>query len=136
MSIQPPSDILLDVALAADPTTRAAATRRLSTSAGSDSTSFATTLDAIRVPAHATAGATSVPHAAKSAADTLPKAMTALEAFFLRTAFETMLPKASHVGGFAGAGAEVWKSMMAETLANTVAASGGLKLIRPARGTA
>ena len=142
MSIQPPSDIVMDVARAADPGKRDAALRRLETLSGDAGASFATTLastrnstDAVRTDAAAlrTNMAIAKPTAANARAPSTPhtmhEAMGALETVFLRNAFDTMLPASSHVPGFAGAGAGAFKSMLADALANQVAASGGLGIL-------
>ena len=142
MSIQPPSDIVMDVARAADPAKRDAALRRLENLSGDAGASFATTLASTLSPTAAartdaatvrTSMTTAAPVPANSRATSTPRtmheAMGALETLFLRNAFDTMLPASSHVPGFAGAGAGAWKSMLADALANQVAASGGLGIL-------
>lgn len=139
MSIKPPSDIVMDVARAAEPAARSAATRRLAAlSADGADGAFATALgtaNAARTPFPERAPVSTAP-ARTTAPRTIADATAALETLFLRSAFETMLPNVSHARGFAGAGAGVWKSTLADALANQVAASGGLRLLPTTRETA
>ena len=138
MSIRPPSDIVLNVAMAADPVRAAGAARKL---VGAAPPAFAAALDApssLRASPADTLAALSHRRAGQAApsatpAGAMPKALRDLETFFLRTAFDGMLPAGSHVSGPAGAGAGLWKSMLSEALAGQVAASGGLHVLDGAR---
>jgi peptidoglycan hydrolase FlgJ len=131
-----PPDIVLGVALAADPQKyRAAVERlqRLSAQAGAgasfDPGAFAATVtkpaEATENPARASLSspaqtAPSSPRQARKSAD----AFAQLEAFVLQTFIKSMLPKnAQHVFGKGTAG-EVWKSMLAEKLGGEIAKSG------------
>jgi peptidoglycan hydrolase FlgJ len=131
-----PPDIVLGVALAADPQKYRAAVERLQrlragAAAGTsfDPGAFAATVtkpaEASENPARAPASspaqtAPSAPRQARKPAD----AFAQLEAFVLQTFIKSMLPKnAQHVFGKGTAG-EVWKSMLAEKLGNEIAKSG------------
>ncbi len=134
MAISPVSDLILDVARAADPQKASATTRALA-AAGNEplqGADFAATLD--RAPAARPATrdysyqnrvAAAAKNGMQSAAS---KAAVGLESVLLKSFIDQMLPKdAVEVfgGGVAG---DVWKSMLAEKIANQVANSGSLKL--------
>jgi peptidoglycan hydrolase FlgJ len=138
VAITPASDIVLSVALAADPEKYRAAAERLQrlsavAAAGLDAPPWqasvtpqpsqdgaAATADANPASPVASLAAPGLPARARNAAD----AFGQLEAFVLQSFIQSMLPKnASHVFGKGTAG-EVWKSMMAEKLANEIARSG------------
>lgn len=140
MAITPPSDIVLGVALAADPAKYRAAAERLqrmgavaraeldvstwqaSVQAQAPQATAAPAATADANPAGIAAPRASVgqPRQARNAAD----AFGQLEAFMMQTFIQSMLPKnASHVFGKGTAG-EVWKSMLAEKMAGEIARSG------------
>lgn len=129
MSIRPPSDIVLDVARAADPARAQDAARRLGEAPPADAFDAAMRAAAPPPSPRDTLTALSTPSArtvAPASAGT-PKAYRDLEAFFLRTAFDTMMPAPSRA---AGAGAGIWKSMLAEALAAETERAGGIGLFR------
>jgi len=125
MAISPPSDLILDVARAADPVLLADATKRLkSISAGGSGEGFQL----------AFAGATN-----RTSADMTPFRSTGsdagavarspakqFEAMILTQFVETMLPQDSEEIFGKGTAGEIWKSMLAEQVANQLAASGGV----------
>lgn len=137
MSVQPPSDIVLDVARAADPSRyQVAVTKLTQASPGT----FADALGAASGPR------TGIPVAPQPSADavltrfrtaaTLPapraKGTPAqqFEAFVLQTFVESMLPQgASAVFGKGNAGS-IWKSMLAEQLGAQLAKAGGIGIAR------
>jgi peptidoglycan hydrolase FlgJ len=150
VAIKPPSDLVLDVAAAAQPDrVQAAAARLENASAGESATEFARNLDAV---AKAAAAAKSAVPAALVAPQTLTlqaamaaqpvsapqaappvtaaqtdasrlKAMQKMEAFFLQTVVQEILPKdAENVYG-SGLAGDVWKSMLAEHVAAEIAKS-------------
>lgn len=137
MSVQPPSDIVLDVARAADPTRYQAAVTKLTQ--GSPGT-FADALGAASVggagvPAAAQANIDSVLTRFRTAA-TLPNPRAKgtppqeFEAFVLQTFIESMLPQnATAVFGKGNAGS-IWKSMMAEQIGAQIAKAGGIGIAR------
>ncbi|MCJ2140894.1 rod-binding protein [Methylobacterium sp. E-066] len=135
MSVQPPSDIVLDVARAADPTRYQAAVTKLTQ--GSPGT-FADALGA--------AGGAGIAAAPQGNVDTIltrfrtaatlppPRAKGTppqeFEAFVLQTFIESMLPQnATAVFGKGNAGS-IWKSMMAEQIGAQIAKAGGIGIAR------
>lgn len=141
MSINPTSDIVLDVALAADPRRYEAAIARLRQLKGSaeiaaaavsapptETAAPSATVGAVAqdwpAPASPGAGSTTTPSQAGIRAQKKPDAFAQLEAFVLQTFITEMLPKnAENVFGKGTAG-DVWRSMLAEKLANEIASSG------------
>jgi hypothetical protein len=129
VSIQPPSDIVLDVAQAADPVKSMAATQRLVRMTAPDVSGddFSGVLENVAVPLDNTAnlrtrlglmsGTQGVGHAGPTDAQT--KAYKGLEALVFQNLFETTLPHDESLGeGMAGG---VWRSMMAEQLGKQTA---------------
>jgi flagellar protein FlgJ len=132
----PPSDIVLGVALAADPQKYRAAVERLRrASAAAEPEASAWETSIARATEAAQAGAASppvsgavpgVPRQARSA----PDAFGQLEAVVMQTFIQSMLPKnAKHVFGKGLAG-DIWRSMLAEKLANEMARSGQVGLAK------
>jgi hypothetical protein len=129
VSIKPPSDILLDVARAADPAKSAAATERLTrlaVGAGADDAQFSDVLsdvDAPRAPAvplpalAAPRFATAQSEKAKDIAET--KAYQGIAALLLENLVETMLPQGDEFFG-SEAGSDVWRSMLAQELGTSL----------------
>ncbi|MEP3047881.1 MAG: rod-binding protein [Roseibium sp.] len=125
MAIAPPSDLILDVAKAADPIEIREATNRLRSMAvnaagdgfklayDSASDSGQSGLDPFRP-----SGSVSNP-AQKSPAEKF-------EAMILTQFVETMLPNDAEKVFGKGTTGEIWKSMLAEQVANQLAASGGI----------
>jgi hypothetical protein len=146
VAIAPPSDIVLGVALAADPDRyRVAAERlqRMGRAADADAQSSAWQSRVLPQVAHEPAPGGSragmqlanIQVAARQTRAT-PDAFGQLEAFVLQTFIQAMLPKgAAHVFGKGTAG-EVWKSMMAEHLAKEIAGSGQVGIAKRLQSTA
>jgi hypothetical protein len=150
VSINPPSDIVLDVARASDPQKYRAAVDRLmqlggaettkGASAASNATSAAAEAFSLPSPAQpapvsvakefassktasALSTATATVKQAATGNDKSAAAYQKFEAFLLQTFVEAMLPKdASNVYGSGTAG-DIWRSMFAEHIANELAAS-------------
>jgi flagellar protein FlgJ len=138
VAINPPSDILLDVASAANPGKLRAATQRLEENgSGESGVAFTTALESVAAAAKAADAVKSAdpvkpaPAAVTSTLKDKPaallpresqaKAMEKFEAFFLQTAVEAMLPKnAENVFGSGTAG-DIWRSMLAEQVAAEIA---------------
>lgn len=143
MAIQPPSDIVLDVAKAADPMRYEEARMRLHQMAGSSGTADFDDVfgEVVHRPAARRAAfdpatamvrfnntATLERGACSSSGVDARKAAAyeAFEAMTLRGVVETMLPKNAesvYGGGLAG---DMWKSMMAEQVATQIAHAGGV----------
>ena len=149
MAIQPPSDILLDVAAAADPEKVRAATARLAKLAADPAVvdkDFGKALAAASaagksgatgaVPSSKAAGPSSAAHIASSEGSTLKRSMThkgdiyqKFEAVLLQSFVESMLPKDDELyGGKETAGA--FRSMMAEQLADQISKAGGIGIAK------
>ena len=131
MAITPPTDVVLGVALAADPEKyRLAAERLRELSAartaprtGAFSELAAAQTARVRPPAPIVVGAPTAGQA-KGPGD----AFSQLEAYVLQSFIQAMLPaNAEHVFG-KGAAGDIWKSMMAEKLADQLARSGQIGL--------
>ena len=132
MAISPVSDLILDVARAADPQKAGAATRILSDGAAPGGAAtpaeFSATLRQsapvdIGRYAYNNSGATLTP-----AMTPARKAAVGLESMLLKSMFDEMLPKdAPDVYG-SGVAGDVWRSMMSEKIADQVAKSGALGL--------
>ena len=154
MSIAPPSDIILDVAQAADPRRLQAATSKLNGMAaalgGNDTTGggaaslarpddFGAILDGAAGTrpggSKSLAGSTLFP----TAAGTLPpqgSPYRKFEAVLLQTFIQEMLPKDEHLFGDA-ASADICRSMLAEQLATQLSKTGRIgiaKMIEKAHG--
>jgi flagellar protein FlgJ len=139
VAIRPPSDIVLDVAKAADPMRLQAAAAKLArTAAVAGETSFA---DLMQGAADGP-GTESLPDmglglgdlrsklaGVKSSITGMPQAHQALEAYVLQTFVSSLLPKSDNVFGRGTAG-EVWKSMLAEQIATKMAKAGGIGITR------
>lgn len=133
MAINPPSDILSEVARAADPTRYQAAARSLlqdTSPAG-----VPTFEDTVRSIAARPIGVgadiyqirNSMRNDAESAAAAKSKkAAQEFEAFVLQTFVESMLPKEAENTYGKGSAGSIWKSMMAEQVGAQVARAGGI----------
>ncbi len=124
MSINPVSDIVLDVARAADPVNSQAAEERLLRAAAA-SPSFQGEFD--RAFSNAGAGRAALTKAMESGGtkpsavlpqvDARTKAYKGLEQLVLKNLLESMLPKESFGEGTAG---DIWRSMLADQLATQI----------------
>jgi len=143
VSIQPPSDIVLDVAQAADPVKSMAATQKLLRASSPDGTgaAFSNVLEDVTMPPDNTANlktqlglmnARASMTQTANAEDTRTKAYQGLETLIFQNLFETTLPHDSSLGsGMAG---DIWRSMMAEQLAKQSAKMIDLGLFPKAEG--
>jgi hypothetical protein len=127
MAISPPSDLILDVAKAADPTEiREASNRLKSIAASGDGSGFSLAFDSARSGAPSgtsfdmfRSGSVDTGASQKSPAEKF-------EAMILTQFVETMLPKDAEMVFGKGTTGEIWKSMLAEQVAGQLAASGGI----------
>ncbi len=144
MSIFPATDLIADVAKAADPKRQQVALRRLEAAASAPEVSFASLTQESGLKAQAPSSSTwraagvglraayPPPSSATTFASTpsnpAAEAAKKFEALVLQTFFEALLPKDAETFG-SGASGNVWRSMMAEQLSDKLAASGviGLK---------
>lgn len=125
MAIAPPSDLILDVAKAADPIEIREATNRLRTLAAT------ATGDGFKLAYDSAAGATNSgqgPFRTSGSVGNPAQKSPAekFEAMILTQFVETMLPKDAEMVFGKGTTGEIWKSMLAEQVANQLAASGGI----------
>lgn len=127
MAISPPSDLILDVAKAADPREIREASNRLRTmasDAGGAGFGLAFASAESSAPSQTgpdmfrTSGAGAMP-SGKSPAEKF-------EAMVLTQFVETMLPDDAEMVFGEGSTGEIWKSMLAEQVAGQLAASGGI----------
>jgi hypothetical protein len=137
VSIKPPSDIVLDVAKAADPASSAAATERLARIGGDSGKSdpaFADVMSEVEtappVAMEANAGAPIPVHTgsapllrqpqfSEAPVDAETKAYQGFQAVLLQNVLSMMLPESSDFFGEGSAG-EIWRSMLAEQLGNAL----------------
>ena len=145
MSINPPSDIVLDVARAADPARSSEATQRLtrlageaSQVAGTGATKFTEVLSSVPPPAMPVtqnlrtqlAQASEIAHGGKHSAEAKTQVLRKFEALVLQNLVETMLPDNEEFFGEGTAGM-VWKSMMAQQLGSDLAKKVDLGIAKP-----
>ncbi len=139
MSVFPATDIVMDVAQAAEPSRLDAALKRLNNVAASSASGgerfgaiFSSVGAASPLPPPGDAPHNTVSFASTSApaarSDPASAAAQKFEAFVLQTFIETMLPKEGSAVFGHDAGAGVWRSMMAEQLGNQIAKAGGIGL--------
>lgn len=140
MSISLASDLILDVARAADPQKASATTQALANGAAVSGQGFETALaenlSASRFSRSSWSGGANLPDlsykapaaAMNDGATPAQRAKIGLESLLLKEMVEHMLPAdATEVFG-AGVSGDVWRSMLAEKIADSVARSGALKI--------
>ncbi len=139
MSIQPISDIILDVANAADPAKVAAVKQRLAEAAGGD---FAALLGS-GAPASSPTGSTQWSEPARAQFFSAPtgarvierntssdEARRGLETLVAKMMVETMLPKSGGATFGKGTAGDVWRSMLSDRLATELTRGKGLGLLK------
>ncbi|MDG4895870.1 MULTISPECIES: rod-binding protein [unclassified Mesorhizobium] len=126
MAISPPSDIVMDVARAAEPADVEAARAALARRANGASAPFAldpsATVDAGSVLSRATAD--------KAEAANPAKKFQRFEAMVLTTFIQNMMPKDTEGVYGKGLAGDMWKSQLAEKVADVMAAHGGIGIAR------
>ncbi|WP_164753790.1 MULTISPECIES: rod-binding protein [unclassified Mesorhizobium] len=127
LAISPPSDIVMDVARAVDPadieTARAALAKRAGGATGTFSLDTAASVDAGAILSRATAD--------KAAAATDPaKKFKKFEAMVLQTFIQNMLPKDTEGVYGKGLAGDMWKSQLAERVADVMAERGGIGIAK------
>lgn len=137
MSIAPISDIVMDVAQAADPVRLRAATEKLTKLQSAADVAFGAALDdqAAGAPAPATGAAPGEPAAVPAgtqfkhgkAGDSVYRKF---EAFVLQSFVQSMLPKKAEVVFGKGTAGEIWKSMLAEQIGKQIADAGGVGIAK------
>jgi len=130
MSLAPSTDLVLEVSRAADPSRASAVVDKLNAlaSAGAQSPAdFAAALNSVAADAPAPAASSAVP--APRAASPLSreeKARHQLESVFLSQFIGEMLPKDTPSAFGQGYAGDMWRQMLAERVADQMAASGRL----------
>ena len=127
MSISPPSDIVLDVARAADATHVREAAARLGATAPVDGAFEATLATEAKPPPRASAAPPPVPPPAAKASDAhgAPAAYRDFEGMVLATLLESAMPQDSTLFG-EGTGGSVWSSVFMQEVGKAIAANGGI----------
>jgi len=139
MAFNPRTDVILEVASAADPSRATLAAQRLSALAGSNA-SPADFVSSLNQAAGATS-ATTAPRAsaadmrsrlatAPGGADKLGQAKTQFEAMMLNSFVSELLPKDTGEVFGQGTAGDMWRSMLAEQVSTQIAKSGKLGLAR------
>jgi peptidoglycan hydrolase FlgJ len=134
MAISPPSDIVNDVARAADPARYQAAAQRLLAGASAvDGAGFDDAVKAVAGSPVLAAGAdtytlrNSLRNDVESAGAAKAKqAHQEFEAFVLQTFVESMLPKDAENSYGKGSAGSIWRSMMAEQIGRQISKAGGI----------
>jgi peptidoglycan hydrolase FlgJ len=139
MAFNPRTDVVLEVASAADPSRAGLAAQRLNAAAGSNApaANFAADLDRAAAPASATtaplaSAADMRSHLAEASSgpDKLRQAKTQFEAMMLSSFVGELLPKDSSEVFGQGMAGDMWRSMLAEQVSTQIAKSGKLGLAR------
>ncbi|MEZ0169670.1 rod-binding protein [Microvirga sp. TS319] len=137
MAISPPTDIISEVARAADPARYQAATQSLlQGQAPVNGASFEDTVRAVAarplgVGADIYQMRNSLRNDAESAAaEKSRKTSQEFEAFILQTFVESMLPKDAENTYGKGSAGSVWRSMLAEQIGVQVAKAGGIGIAK------
>ncbi|XUY27186.1 rod-binding protein [Agrobacterium sp. rho-8.1] len=137
MAISPPSDLVLDVVNAADPTQVMAAREKLrSVSAANEASvltasnaGFASAINSIDTAA-GKAGVGNIHHIKTD--EKIPETYRKFEASVLSTMLQNMMPKESEEVYGKGSAGDFWKSMMAEQMADAVSKRGGIGIAEQA----
>ena len=127
MAISPPSDIVLDVARAVEPAdieaARTALAKRAGGAVGTFSVDTASSVDAGSILSRATADK------AATGADPAKK-FKHFEAMVLQTFIQNMLPKDTEGVYGKGLAGDMWKSQLAERVADVMADRGGIGIAK------
>jgi peptidoglycan hydrolase FlgJ len=139
MAFNPRTDVILEVASAADPSRATLAAQRLNALAGPNAPTadFAANLDRAASPGNAApASLTGVADArsrlaeAAGGPDKLRRAKTQFEAMMLNSFVSELLPKDTGAVFGQGMAGDMWRSMLAEQVSTQIAKSGKLGLAR------
>jgi hypothetical protein len=137
MAFSPKTDVILEVASAADPSRASLAAQRLNALAGSNATpsDFVSSLNQVAAnasPSLPPGGADARWRLAAAAGgpDKLHQAKTQFEAMMLNSFVSEMLPKDTGEVFGQGMAGDMWRSMLAEQVSTQIAKSGKLGLAR------
>jgi Rod binding domain-containing protein len=131
VAISPPSDLVLDVLRAADPTEVQAAQAKLkanrasfaANSLAAAGTGFTTAVELLE-GAESKAGVRNISMSGKAAA--MPEEYRKFEASILQNFVNSMMPKDSEEVYGKGSAGEFWQSMMSEQIADQMSKTGGI----------
>lgn len=137
MAISPPSDLVLDVVNAADPTQVTAAREKLRSIGAAREASvltasndgFASAINSIQTP-ESQAGLGKIRASAEH--EKVPETYRKFEASILSTFIQNMMPKESEDVYGKGSAGEFWKSMMSEQMADAISKRGGIGIAEQA----
>jgi peptidoglycan hydrolase FlgJ len=139
MAFSPKTDVILEVASAADPSRASLAAQRLNALAGSNASpaDFVSSLNQVAGAANATpASLTAVADArsrlaeAAGGSDKVRQAKTQFEAMMLNSFISELLPKNTGEVFGQGMAGDMWRSMLAEQVSTQIAKSGRLGLAK------
>jgi flagellar protein FlgJ len=121
LAISPPSDIVLDVARAAEPSAVASARAELLRRTQGAAAGIA--FEPETAPTRTTFAA---PLGRTASSESMPEASKKFEAMVLQTFIASMMPKNAEGTYGEGIAGEMWKGLMAEKIADVVAERGGI----------
>jgi len=132
MAINPPSDLVLDVARAADPQAYRMASDRLKSMAPATDVAFSNVAadpvqDKFSSVSHSLSAGVSMNSQAQSPANS---AYRKFEAFMLQSFVQSMFTSDASATFGKGIAGEYWKSMLSEAMANKMADNGGVGVAR------
>ena len=139
MAFNPRTDVVLEVASAADPSRANLAAQRLNALAGPNAPTADFAMDLDRAAAPGSAATTPLANAADArsrlaemsgGSDKLGKAKTQFEAMMLNSFVSELLPKDTGEVFGQGMAGDMWRSMLAEQVSTQIAKSGKLGLAR------
>jgi hypothetical protein len=142
MAIDPPSDIVLDVARAADPTRAASVIQKLNTMAANAPAGDVDFAQAVDEASNAAGTSSSTASTAADlrvrlahandlgGPDKADKAKTQFEAMLLTNLIGEMLPKDTPTAFGEGLSGDMWRSLLAEKMSEQIAKSGALGISR------
>ena len=139
MAFNPRTDVVLEVASAADPSRATLAAQRLNALAGSNAPTADFAADLDRAAAPGSAASAALPNAADARSrlaeapgepDKLRQAKTQFEAMMLNSFVSEMLPKDTGEVFGQGMAGDMWRSMLSEQVSTQIAKSGKLGLAR------
>ncbi|ACM35550.1 conserved hypothetical protein [Allorhizobium ampelinum S4] len=137
VAISPPSDLVMDVVRAAEPSAMAEAQQRLQSARASvqaaslneKSAGFEVAMNTLNDGASTKAGLANRATNTIKASD-IPKPYRQYEGIVLQNFISNMLPKDSEAVFGKGNAGEIWKSMMAEQIGNTISERGGVGIAK------
>ncbi|HEV7307463.1 rod-binding protein [Ensifer sp.] len=132
MAISPPSDLVLDVVRAADPSEVQEAQARLkanraaftATSLAENGNGFAAAVNVLNLSPSGSSGLGDIDNRVEQ--KKIPETYRKFEAMVLQNFVKSMLPAESENVFGKGTAGDIWKSMMAEQIGDVISKSGGI----------